>query len=63
MLEAAYGENGIKEELSRTLGSRLLDPNEIARKIYFLCNQEKITGSIIPVHDGSLHLRQHKQKN
>lgn len=58
MVESAYGESGIKEELNRSPRSRLLDPIEVAREIYFLCNQNTITGKVIPVDGGYLkHLR------
>jgi len=54
MIEAAYGENGIEELISRSPGSRILDPTEVAREIYSLCNQENVTGSIIPIDGGCL---------
>ncbi|NTW46490.1 MAG: SDR family oxidoreductase [Candidatus Moranbacteria bacterium] len=56
MVVAAYGESGIKEILSRSPGSRILDPTEVAREIYSLCNQERVTGSIVPIDDDTLLL-------
>jgi NAD(P)-dependent dehydrogenase (short-subunit alcohol dehydrogenase family) len=54
MIEEAYGECDIEEFLSHSPGSRILEPIEVAREIYSLCNQERITGKVIPVDGGYL---------
>lgn len=54
MIEAAYSGRDIKEFLSNSPGSRILEPIEVAREIYSLCNQEVISGRVIPVDGGYL---------
>lgn len=54
MVEASYNERDIREFLNHSPGSRVLEPIEIAREIYFLCNQERITGKVISVDGGYL---------
>jgi len=55
MIEAAYKECDIEGFLAHSPGSRILEPIEVAREIYFLCNQNTITGKVIPVDGGYLN--------
>jgi NAD(P)-dependent dehydrogenase (short-subunit alcohol dehydrogenase family) len=54
MVEEAYSEHDIEKFLGHSPGSRILEPIEVAREINFLCNQERITGKVIPVDGGYL---------